>query len=154
MPQRLNDQYICFKISTVRSLFLQGSQFTCSSKAGIHRGPINMKSIKCILKISKGCIRSDLQMRDLPASVELRVQKLAAGKQSAAVVVVAAAAVVGDHCSPFGLLYALEDANTCTFLYDTVPKNSNEIVCESFINCLVIKIYNTSYLFKQKELSY
>ena len=124
-------EYICFKISTVRSLFLQGGPF--SSKAGIHRGPINIKSIKCILKISKGCIRSDLQMRDLPASVELRVQKLAAGKQSAAVVVVVAAAVVGDHCSPFGLLYALEDANTCTFLYDTVPKNSNEIVCESFI---------------------
>ena len=78
---------------------------------------------------------SDLQMRDLPASVELRVQKLVAGKQSAAaaVVVVAAAAVGGDRCSPSGLLYALEDANTCTFLYDTVPKKSNEIVFELFI---------------------
>lgn len=72
-------------------------------------------------------------MRDLPASVELGVQKLAAGKQSAAAVVVAVAAVVDDHYSPSGLLYALEDANTCTFLYDTVPKNSNKIVCEPFI---------------------
>ena len=72
-------------------------------------------------------------MRDLPASVELRVQKLAVGKQSAAAVVVAAAAGGGDHCSPSGLLYALEDANTYTFLYDNVPKNSNETVFEPFI---------------------
>ena len=71
-------------------------------------------------------------MRDLPASVALGVQKLAVGKQSAAAVAVAAA-VVGDHCSPSGLLYALEDANTCTFLYDNVPKSSNKIVCELFI---------------------
>ena len=80
-----------------------------------------------------GCIRSDLQTRDLPASVEQGVQRLAAGKQSAAAVVVAVAAVVGDHYSPSGLLYALEDASTCTFLYDTVPKNSNKIACEPFI---------------------
>ena len=61
------------------------------------------------------------------------MQRLAAGKQSAAAVVVAVAAVVGDHYSPSGLLCALEDANTCTFLYDTVPKNNNKKVCESFV---------------------
>jgi len=71
-------------------------------------------------------------MRDLPASVALGVQRLAAGKQSAAVAV-AVAAVRGDHYSPSGLLYALEDADTCTFLYDTVPKSNNKIVCELFI---------------------
>lgn len=65
-------------------------------------------------------------MRDLSASVELEVQKLAAGKQSAAAVVVAVAVVVGDHYSPSELLYVLEDANTCTFLYDTVPKNNSK----------------------------
>ena len=65
-------------------------------------------------------------MRGLSASVELEVQKLVVEKQSAVVAAVVVAAVVGDHYSPSELLYVWEDANTCTFLCDTVPKNNSK----------------------------
>lgn len=68
-------------------------------------------------------------MRDLSASVEQVVQRLAAEQLSA--VVAAAAVVEGGHCSPFELLYALGDVNTYTFPCGNEPETIINIKCQN-----------------------
>lgn len=69
-------------------------------------------------------------MRDLSASVEQVVQRLAA-EQLSAVVAAAAAVVEGGHCSPFELLYALGDVNTYTFPCGNEPETIINIKCQN-----------------------
>ena len=111
-------------------------------KALILQGEIwcwSLLGLKGLIQIARWSVPScclsptNLQKKDLLASAVPKVQKLVAEKQAAAV---AAVAVVDGHYFPSEPWCVLEDANICSCLCDTDPKNKACIQNFSSLTCI------------------